>query len=190
MKARRGICSIVVLMALIIGLLAMPSSSSVDYLPELDFINPYETRENASALIVEKVNNIRALHGLAPLGESNILVKSAKYKSLYISQYPENINETEFVSGPLKDKSLNDILPYVEKEEILYMLSGGNTSDESLATYFSRTLETSFSSGRILLNPGITYTLVLFHTNYLLLQRPLFSVLFYVNSSKQIVPYS
>ncbi|NLN04932.1 MAG: hypothetical protein GX166_08975 [Clostridiaceae bacterium] len=155
MKARRGICSIVILMALIIGLLVMPSSSSVDYLPELDFINPYETRENASALIVEKVNNIRALHGLAPLGESNILVKSAKYKSLYISQYPENINETEFVSGPLKDKSLNDILPYVEKEEILYMLSGGNTSDESLATYFSRTLETSFSSGRILLNPGI-----------------------------------
>lgn len=155
MKARRGICSIVVLMALIIGLIAMPSSSSVDYLPELEFINPYETRGNASALIVEKINNTRALHGLAPLNESNVLVKSAKYKSLYISQYPDNINESVFVSGPLKDKSLNDILPYVEKEEILYMLSGGNTSDESLATYFSRTLETSFSSGRILLNPGI-----------------------------------
>ena len=89
MKARRGICSIVVLMALIIGLIAMPSSSSVDYLPELDFINPYETRGNASALIVEKINNTRALHDSASC-ESNILVKSAKYKSLYISQYPKH----------------------------------------------------------------------------------------------------
>lgn len=155
MRARKFLCYILVSIALLVGLLAMPSSSNIEYLPELEFINPYEVRENVSTLIIDKVNDIRALHGLTPVNLSTVLNDSARYKALYVSQYPDNINDSVFVSGPLKDKGLQDTYAYVENEEILYLSNGRYTPDESLATYFSKTLENSFSGGRILLNPNV-----------------------------------
>lgn len=138
--------------ALLLGVLSVPSSSNVDYLPSLEFNNPYEIKEDAEDLLLTKINEIRKKNGLNTVTESAVLNKSSQYKSMYISQYQDNLSAAKFVSGPLKDKGRAELYPYVKNEEVIYLNDNGLAQDEILASYFSKTLKNEYKAGRILLN--------------------------------------
>lgn len=88
MKARKFLCYILIPIALLIGVLSMPSSSNVEYLPALDFNCPYKIKDSAEEILLSKINAIRSKYGLNSVQKSIVLSKTSQYKSLYISAIP------------------------------------------------------------------------------------------------------
>lgn len=155
MRVSKILCYILVPIAFLLGAFSMTSSSDSIYLPVLDFNNPYVLKESSKVDLLTKINAIREKNGLLPVSGSIVLDKSSIYRSLYISQYPDNIDSLSFISGPLKNKTILEVFPYVKKEEVIFLDDGKYNDDALIATYFAKAFENIYTTGRILLDPSI-----------------------------------